>query len=34
MDKVIRDKLRCANCMSNKSRFVKKKNIKKWVEKY
>ena len=29
MHKVIRDKLRCANCVSDKSRFAKKKNNKK-----
>ena len=29
MHKVIRDKLRCANCVSDKSRFAKKKKNKK-----
>ena len=30
-NKVIRDKSRCANCMSNKSRFLKQKHNRKVV---
>ena len=31
-NKVVREKSRCANCMSDKSRFLKEKPNKKWLE--
>ena len=31
-NKVVREKSRCANCMSDKSRFLKERSNKKWLQ--